>query len=459
MIFLLNYTKLFIWTLIYSQYKSDFLLKIIKKNIDDCGCIATKFIQWALPKIEVVYDINKKEKGNEWFYEFEEFYDKCKTHSIEVTEKIYEKDFNNSIYDDFTIDELIASGSIGQVYKVHDKNDQTFAIKVLHPNMNYQILFLDYIIKIIYFFPFIRNIINYYLPISLSDFISDFKLQTNLINEANNCLKFKNEYKSNDLIIIPEVHKISKNILVMSYEEGIKIDDSNSSDYIKHQTLLLLKLFIKNNQHLFQFMHGDLHKGNWKMKEDGKIVIYDFGFCWKIPNYLKESFQIIDKAFLDVDNPKKIKSSFAEACHLFVNKKVDIEPIEKEVDLLSKELECDDPIFLIKLVINCITKNNIILNSYVLQSIILHNQLHKNFQDYNVTLEVEEDKGEGYISYNYYRKRIHDIICFCETKKIFDGYKNLLIKEYQDNDIKIEGLFDTVNNYDNIKGLKELAIS
>ena len=27
---------------------------------------------------------------------------------------------------------------------------------------------------------------------------------------------------------------------------------------IKHQTLLPLKLFIKNNQHLFQFMHGVL---------------------------------------------------------------------------------------------------------------------------------------------------------------------------------------------------------
>ena len=63
MIFLLNYSKLFLWSLIYSQYKSDILLKIIKKNIDDCGCIATKFIQWVLPKLEVIYDIDKKEKN------------------------------------------------------------------------------------------------------------------------------------------------------------------------------------------------------------------------------------------------------------------------------------------------------------------------------------------------------------------------------------------------------------
>ena len=104
MIFLLNYVKLFTWSLIYKNSPSDIVLKIIKKNIDDCGCIAVKFIQWVLPKVEVLYNIDKKEKGNEWFYEFEEFYDNCKTHSLKVTEKIYQEDFNNSIYDDFKID-------------------------------------------------------------------------------------------------------------------------------------------------------------------------------------------------------------------------------------------------------------------------------------------------------------------------------------------------------------------
>ena len=79
----------------------------------------------------------------------------------------------------------------------------------------------------------------------------------------------------------------------MSYEEGTKFDDSDSTDYIKSQVQLLLKLFIKHNQHFF-FMHGDLHKGNWKLRENGKIVIYDFGYCWKVPDSLHQSLQKID---------------------------------------------------------------------------------------------------------------------------------------------------------------------
>ena len=86
MIFLFNYLKLSIWSLIYSQIRSDVILKVIKKNIDDSGCVAIKFMQWILPKIEVIYSIDKKEKGNEWFYEFEEFYENCKTHSLKMTE-------------------------------------------------------------------------------------------------------------------------------------------------------------------------------------------------------------------------------------------------------------------------------------------------------------------------------------------------------------------------------------
>lgn len=456
MIFLFNYLKLSIWSLIYSQSRSDVILKVIKKNIDDSGCVAIKFMQWILPKIEVIYSIDKKEKGNEWFYEFEEFYENCKTHSLKMTEDIYQKEFNHSIYDDFIIDELVASGSIGQVYKVHNKKNEYFALKVIHPNMIHQINFLYFIVRMLYFIPFIRDYINYYLPISLLDFIVDFKLQTNLINEGNNCLRFQKEYENNSCIIIPEVYKVSRNILIMSYEEGTKFDDSDSTDYIKSQVQLLLKLFIKHNQHFF-FMHGDLHKGNWKLRENGKIVIYDFGYCWKVPDFLHQSLQKIDKAFMDVDDDKKIVESFTEAIYLFSGRKVDRELIRKEIHILSRDLSCQDTTFLFKLLINCLRKNNIVLDSYVIQSLILHNQMESNLIRYNITIEGTEKPG--YISYTYYRKQIHDIICFCETRDIFPEYRKLIEKEYEEEDIVLNELFETSQGYDTIPGLKELAIN
>ena len=73
MIFLFNYLKLSIWSLIYSQSRSDVILKVIKKNIDDSGCVAIKFMQWILPKIEVIYSIDKKEKVMSGFMSLRNF--------------------------------------------------------------------------------------------------------------------------------------------------------------------------------------------------------------------------------------------------------------------------------------------------------------------------------------------------------------------------------------------------
>ena len=455
MMFLFNYLKLAIWSSIYFYKPNELLLKIIHKNIDDCGCIAVKFVQWMLPKIEVMYDIDKKTKENQWFYDFEGFYDKCKIHSLEETNEIYLNDFNRKLEEDYTIDEIIASGSIGQVYKVHDKNDNYYALKVLHPNMRSQIYFLEFIIWLLYTFPLTKNYLRYKLPVSLKDFISDFKLQTNLINEGNNCIQFYHEYKENDYIIIPEVFQLSKNTLVMSYEEGDKFDDIQISDYKKAQIQMIFKLFIKHNQYYF-FMHGDLHKGNWKVRDGEKIIIYDFGYCWHTPIYLQDSFDIVDKAFLEIDNPDKVKIEFVESVYIFFNKSVNKIIIQKEIDELSKNMRCDDPPFLLKLLINCLKDSDVLLESYVLNTLILHNQMERNLIKYNVTITNKSGKM-GEISNTYYKKKINDIICFCETKNIFEKYRKHLQDEYESESIILNELFETVKF--NIPNLKELAIS
>ena len=93
----------------------------------------------------------------------------------------------------------------------------------------------------------------------------------------------------------------------------------------------------------------------------------------------------------------------------------------------------------------------------MIQTLILHNQVQNNLLKYNVTIQ-QTDKV-GHIYHTYYRKQIHDIICFCQTKKVFPEYCKLIEKEYEEENIVLNEIFETVNNYDNIDGLKQLAIS
>ena len=467
MVFLFNYIKIAIWSGLYyfQGKKSDIIMKIIINNIRDSGCVAIKFCQWILPKLEAIYDIDNSQENNKWFKDLEDLYEECNYHNINHTKKIYYRSFNSQLDEDYEIISLIASGSIGQVYKVKDKHTNAMcAMKVVHPDMQFQLLFFDYFINILYLVPFIRNIFNYYIPIELKEFIKDFKIQCDLINEANNCLRFYEEYKDNQLIIIPEIYRVSEKIMIMKYEEGGRIEDINISDYNIYKLLLLLKLFIKSNELIFHLMHGDLHKGNWKVRiDDGipKLVIYDFGFCWKVPKFIYSNLSKIDNAFMNVqDNKEDTIKEFGKACWYFINKKIPIEYMHKEIKIVKEEtkLNYDDPSLLLKLIINCCRKYKFIIDSFIIQSVILHIQMQKNFENYYITRPILENNLDS-LGFEYYNRRIHDIINLCKTYSVFDGYCKFLESEFIEEKVEIKELFGTIEKdnglekYDFLKGL------
>ena len=95
MLGIINYTKLFLWSTIYyfQKEKSKIIFKIIVKNIKESGCITIKLVQWVLPKIEAIYNINKSNPEHSWFYVLEEVYENCDYQDIKYTEDIYKQDF------------------------------------------------------------------------------------------------------------------------------------------------------------------------------------------------------------------------------------------------------------------------------------------------------------------------------------------------------------------------------
>lgn len=457
----LKYTKLILWSSIYyfQKQKSDTVFKIIIKNIKESGCITIKLVQWLLPKIESIYDIQKRNKDNQWFYDLEEVYENCNYHDIEYTKQTYKNDFKRDIEKDYEIINEIASGSIGQVYKIKSKIDnQLYAMKVIHPNVNSNLFLLELFLKLLYKTPIIKDYVSYYLPIDVTDFIKDFKIQTDMINEGNNILHFMKVYENQDTFIIPRVYKFSNNIVIMSYEESTPFDKLETSDYLKYKTILLNKIFVKNNQHTHRIMHGDLHKGNWKVRiNDEKkiqIIIYDFGFCWRMPDYISHNESLfIDRAMI---TPIENIEHFVEGLHILIDRQTTIESIYESIDevtntmlhekgnLDNKDI-LDDPEFLIKLVLQDSRKNNYMIDSFIFQSIIIHNQLCKNLIKYAINIKTGKS--------DYFQSQVFNIVNICDTLKICLEYSKLLKKEYKELNIKKSELFETVNY------LKEFDIS
>lgn len=436
--FLFTYTKLFLWSMIFKKTKSDIIFDIICNNIKKSGPVLIKFIQWVLPKVKTIYDINDSEK---YIQKLEELYENCDFHSFEYTNKKYLEIFGKNLKDEYVKIEEHGSGSIGQVYRLTDNNDKKYAMKILHPNINNQIVFFNLIFEIINFVPIFRRNVNYYFPIKLRSFIKDFKLQTDFINEANNNLKFTDMYKDNEYIIIPKVKKVSKHILIMDYIEGETFEFGKYSNFISSKICAMMKLFTKNNEIIYNYIHGDLHKGNWKVQLNNnemiKLVIYDFGFCWELPNNIKENLYFVNRVFLDLmlTNNKNISDSLIkdliDACCIFlsINSKV-----QKNRDivrdellfLLNNEKSIRETSFFIKLTINCCRNFNISLDSYILCCIIGHIHLYDlvvYITDEHMSSNIKENEKNVFFDHYY------DLINICETYDIFKKYSEHLKQE------------------------------
>ena len=334
MIFILyNYIKLLCNIGYIYYYKVDIhndtkWIDRLYNNIQDCGSMAIKCVQWILPRYQLS---NKKSKLSK---QFDNFYSDCKVHSLLHTEKIYKKYYNKSIYDNYEIIEIIGSGSIGQVYKVRDiYSDKIYALKVSHPNIKSEYYIFNVFAQIF------LKIIDYkkYIPIDdVNKFIKTMKNQINFELEHNYNRRFINIYKNNDSIIIPEIRESTPELLIMDYIDSVNIDELNNlSETYKLLTLLLI---FNNNNCLNNISHGDLHKGNWgiiKGKNNIKLVVYDYGFCFDIDsNEFRMFEEYLTNDYKNKSIPKFVKYYISQSYN-------NVDEINynytKEVDLLCKK--------------------------------------------------------------------------------------------------------------------------
>lgn len=469
MLFLFTYIKIGLWGLIYTIKPNDIVFDIIVNNIKKSGPVLIKLIQWGLPKIEYLYDINKKDKkDNRWFYKLEEVYENCEYHSLNYTKKLYQKHFLKDIYEDYEKIEEVSSGSIGQVYKVTDYKKNEYALKIVHPNIEIQLMFFNCLIVFINMIKPINNLLVYYFPFDLRSFIKDFKIQKNFINEANNNIHFSNIYRNNPYIIIPDIKCVSKDIIIMSYEDGDIYNQNNYSGYINYKIISLLKLFNKNNESIYHFMHSDLHKGNWKTrvdKSDVKLVIYDFGFCYKLPDSIINNLIFLNHTMMDCIIQEYAKNkididALTKVAEIFTNWKISKDIIYEEIDYLLnvEKLRCSDAIFFLKVILNICRKSKTYVDANILAMIIGHNQVSHLYElGFNDNFkENDKDYNERY----YYFQYFSDLINFCQTNNIFLDYmdylKNEMEKVKQQKNIKFDSLFlknDLIENNTFIKSI------
>ena len=236
--------------------------------------------------------------SEEYIEEFRKFQDKVPPFSFDKAIQQIESEFKRKV-DELFLDiekEPIAAASIAQVHRAVLLDGSEVVVKVQRPGIEKTI---DTDISIMYT---LANLLLKYFPelailgpvAIVDEFSRTIRKEMNFTLEASNTMKFRNMFKDNPHVYIPDVYWefTSNRVLTLERIKGIKIDNLEE---LKNEGIdpariahILGETFLRMVM-VEGFFHGDFHAGNIFVLGPEEIALVDFGITGRITDELKES--------------------------------------------------------------------------------------------------------------------------------------------------------------------------
>jgi predicted unusual protein kinase regulating ubiquinone biosynthesis (AarF/ABC1/UbiB family) len=198
---------------------------------------------------------------------------------------------------------VVASASLGQVYRARLHTGQEVAVKVQRPNLpaiiNFDIAVLRRIVKLV----------NRFLPQAnqnadwegmLREFASTVFEAMDYVQEGRNADRFRANFQDWRAIRVPHIYwsHTAPRVLTMEFIRGTKIVDLEALRARRISPVKVNRLLVRTYlKQLLEdgFFHADPHPGNLLVMDSGHLAFFDFGMTGKITPRLQS--QMIDAFF------------------------------------------------------------------------------------------------------------------------------------------------------------------
>ena len=254
----------------------------LRESINDLGASFIKLAQVLATRADFFDDA--------YLTELRSLHDEIPPMPKAEFQKVYERAFGTGEPFARFSDTPIASASIGQVHEAWLHSGEHVAVKLRRWQIAGQVR-AD--IRILSFFnTLFRPLFSHYTKNSIDSLIAEFSdmilKEVSFHQELANLKSFSSVYEKSG-VIFPKPYEAycSDDAIVMSFEEGIRFDDKESLAAKKiafDDAMNSLISFYTEQMLINGYFHADPHPGNLLIREDGRLVLLDFGMVKRISN-------------------------------------------------------------------------------------------------------------------------------------------------------------------------------
>ncbi|OFZ31686.1 MAG: ubiquinone biosynthesis protein [Bdellovibrionales bacterium RIFCSPHIGHO2_01_FULL_40_29] len=257
----------------------------VRLSFEELGPTFVKFGQLLASRPDLIPD--------DYLEEMLLLHDQVQPLDYKIIEQVLAEELGPQWKQNFShVDEIpLGSASIAQVHKAILNNGTSVVLKVQRPGI---VSIINDDLNVLYF---IAELLEKYIPevrlfnpvAMVDEYFKTLELETNFVIEGNNVRKFKENFKAEENVFIPNVHfdLTTERILVMDMMTGrcLTQDDALLQQGIQAEEVIKLGLrtYLKM-VFIDGFFHGDLHAGNFFVFPQNKIGLIDFGVVGRLNN-------------------------------------------------------------------------------------------------------------------------------------------------------------------------------